>query len=138
MEATQTDPGTLTMLSLLSKVVYKRASEELIGISQRHYLALHYLSGPHGVPQQQLSEFLWIDANNTVLLLNEMEGQGLIRRVRDPTDRRRHLVETTDHGRELLLRAQRARETVEDEVLGALTAQERATLHRLLAKALGD
>jgi DNA-binding MarR family transcriptional regulator len=67
-----------------------------------------------------------------------MEDQGLIRRVRDPADRRRHLVEVTQHGQELFERAQRAKETVEDEVLGALSAQERATLHRLLAKALGD
>ena len=44
----------------------------------------------------------------------------------------------TDHGRETFQRAQRVRENVEDEVLGALTAHERATLHRLLAKALGD
>ncbi|MGZ4274024.1 MAG: MarR family winged helix-turn-helix transcriptional regulator, partial [Solirubrobacteraceae bacterium] len=88
--------------------------------------------------QQQLSAILCIDANNTVLLLNDMEGQGLIRRVRDPADRRRHLVEATEHGEEVFERAQRTRETVEDEVLAALTTQERATLHRLLAKALGD
>ena len=138
MAATGTHPGTLTMLSLLSKQVYKRASEDLLGMSQRHYLALHFLPEPDGLPQQQLSEILCIDANNTVLLLNEMEGQGLIRRVRDPADRRRHVVEVTEHGEELFQRAQRAKETVEDEVLGALSTQERATLHRLLAKALGD
>ncbi len=72
------------MLSLLSKAVYKRATEELIGISQRHYLALHYLSESEGTPQQQLAETLWIDANNTVLLLNELESEGLVRRERDP------------------------------------------------------
>ena len=126
------------MLSLLSKSVYRRTTESMLGMSQRRYLALNYVAEPSGISQQQLGEILCMDANNTVLLLNEMEGQGLIRRVRDPTDRRRHLVEVTDHGREVLLRAQRARETVEDEVLGALSAQERATLHRLLAKALGD
>jgi DNA-binding MarR family transcriptional regulator len=46
-------------------------------------LALHFISGPEGLPQQQLSESLWIDANNTVLLLNELEREGLIRRERD-------------------------------------------------------
>jgi DNA-binding MarR family transcriptional regulator len=104
----------------------------------RHYLALSYVADPGGISQQQLAEILCIDANNTVLLLNEMESQGLIRRVRDPADRRRHLVEVTEHGQEVFQRAQHHRETVEDEVLAALTPQERATLHRLLAKALGD
>ena len=80
-------------------------------MSLRHYLALSYVADPGGISQQQLSEILCIDANNTVLLLNEMEDQGLIRRVRDPADRRRHLVEVTDHGRETLpARAARPRE----------------------------
>jgi DNA-binding MarR family transcriptional regulator len=130
--------GTLTLLSRLSKSVYRKTPESLLGMSMRHYLALSYVADPGGISQQQLSEILCIDANNTVLLLNEMEGQGLIRRVRDPSDRRRHLVEVTDNGQETFERAQRAREAVEDEVLGTLSAGERATLHRLLAKALGD
>jgi DNA-binding MarR family transcriptional regulator len=130
--------GTITLLSRLSKSVYRKTPESMLGMSLRHFMALSYVADPGGISQQQLAEILCIDANNTVLLLNEMESEGLIRRVRDPSDRRRHLVEATDHGREVLLRAQRARETVEDEVLGALTAPERATLHRLLAKALGD
>ena len=137
MELTGTDPGTLTMLSLLSKVVYRRASEDLIGISQRHYLALHFISGPEGLPQQQLSETLWIDANNTVLLLNELEAEGLVRRERDPADRRRHRVLLTDEGARRLAVARRRRETLEEEVLAALDAGEREQLHRLLAKALG-
>ena len=130
--------GTIALLSRLSKSTYRKMPESLLGMSLRNFLALSYIVDPGGISQQQLSEILCIDANNTVLLLNDMEGQGLIRRVRDPTDRRRHLVEATEHGQDLFERAQRTRETVEDDVLGALTASERATLHRLLAKALGD
>jgi DNA-binding MarR family transcriptional regulator len=136
VQVTGTDPGTLTLLSLLSKQVYKRASDELIGISQRHYLALHFLSEPDGVPQQQLSEILCIDANNTVLLLNELEDAGLVRRERDPADRRRHRVHLTDTGARRLAEARRRRETLEDEVLAALDPGERTELRRLLAKAL--
>jgi MarR family transcriptional regulator, temperature-dependent positive regulator of motility len=107
--------GTITLLSRLSKSVYRKTPESLLGMSLRHYLALSYVADPGAISQQQL-----------------------IRRVRDPADRRRHLVEVTEHGEEVFQRAQRARENVEDEVLSALSAQERATLHRLLAKALGD
>jgi DNA-binding MarR family transcriptional regulator len=130
--------GTITLLSRLSKAVYRRTSESMLGVSLRHYMALSYIADPGGLSQQQLAEILCIDANNTVLLLNEMEGQGFIRRVRDPADRRRHLVEVTEHGQEVFQQAQQARESVEDEVLGTLSASERATLHRLLAKALED
>jgi DNA-binding MarR family transcriptional regulator len=104
----------------------------------RHYLALSYIAEPGGISQQQLSEILCIDPNNTVLLLNELESDGLIRRVRDLADRRRHVVQMTEPGKLAFERGQRARESVEDEVLGALSADERETLHRLLAKALED
>jgi DNA-binding MarR family transcriptional regulator len=136
VQATGTAPGTLTLLSLLSKQVYKRATEDLMGLSQRHYLALHFLPEPDGLPQQQLSEILCIDANNTVLLLNELEVAGMVRRERDPADRRRHRVHLTELGARKLADARRARETLEDEVLAALDPDERADLHRLLAKAL--
>lgn len=67
--------GTITLLSRLSKSVHRQAPESLLGMSLRHYLALSYVADPGGISQQQLSEILCIDANNTVLLLNEMEGQ---------------------------------------------------------------
>jgi DNA-binding MarR family transcriptional regulator len=73
-----------------------------------------------------------------VLLLNELEEAALTRRVRDSADRRRHIVEITEQGRVAYAHAQRVRESVEDEVLAALDADERATLHRLLAKALAE
>ena len=78
-----------------------------------------------------------MDANNLVLLLNELEDEGLVRRVRDPADRRRHLVQVTEEGLGRFDRARQARTVVEDEVLSPLSAAERDDLHRLLAKALG-
>ena len=73
-----------------------------------------------------------------MILLNELETAGGIVRERDPHDRRRHLVSITDAGREAVVHAQAARGTVEDEILGPLSDDERETLHRLVARALGD
>jgi DNA-binding MarR family transcriptional regulator len=99
-------------------------------------MALSYLRDHDGAPQQELAEALCMDANNVVLLLNELEELGHVSRRRDPLDRRRHLVDLTKQGRHALLSAERAQETVEDEVLRALDADERATLWRLLTRAL--
>ena len=77
-----------------------------------------------------------MDANNTVLLLNELEDDGLVRRERDPDDRRRHIVRLTEQGSRAFSAALRSRESLEDEVLAALSPEERETLHHLLAKAL--
>jgi DNA-binding MarR family transcriptional regulator len=136
MSSTTWQPGTLTMLSLLSKSVYRRTTESMLGMSQRRYLALNFVAGPSGISQQQLGEILCMDANNTVLLLNELEDDGLVRRERDPNDRRRHIVRLTESGSEAFSAAQRNRESLEDEVLAALSPEERETLHQLLTKAL--
>jgi DNA-binding MarR family transcriptional regulator len=77
-----------------------------------------------------------MDANNVVLLLNELEELGYVARLRDPGDRRRHLVQLTRAGRTALSRSELAQAAIEDEVLGALEPEERKTLRHLLARAL--
>src|SRR4051794_19697047 len=136
MESVTAGPGTLTLLSRLSKLVYRRTPEDKLGMKLRQFFLLSYLAEQDGVQQQVLGEILCMDSNNLVLLLNELEELGFARRPRDPDDRRRHIVELTDKGRKTFRRAEQARETVEDEVLTALDGEERDTLRRLLAKAL--
>jgi len=99
-------------------------------------MALSYVRDHDGTPQQELAEALCMDANNVVLLLNELEDLEYVARRRDPTDRRRHLVELTEQGCGALTRAERAQETIEDEVLQALDPGERAILWGLLTRAL--
>ena len=74
--AVDTSPGTVVMLMRLATAIKKRSTEELMGIKLRQLMLLSYLQ--RGVPalQQQLCEALWLDANNCVLLLNELEDMG--------------------------------------------------------------
>ena len=128
--------STISLITRLSKTVYRRTPESALGMKLRDYVALSYIADHAGVTQHQLGDILGIDANNLVLLLNELEQAGFARRVRDAADRRRHIVKITDRGRAAFERGQRARDSVEDEVLAALDADERETLRMLLAKAL--
>jgi DNA-binding MarR family transcriptional regulator len=130
--------GTITLLAQLTKVVHRKTTEELLGMRWRHFIALSVLYDQPALSQQSLCEALVTDPNNCVLLLNEMESIGYVERKRDPVDRRRHIVELTDAGREMFQRGILAREAVEDDVLKALDVDERQTLRALLAKALGD
>jgi DNA-binding MarR family transcriptional regulator len=129
-------PGSMVLLTRLAKQVYRRSDEELLGMHLRLLMALSYVRDHDGAPQQELAEALCMDANNVVLLLNELEDLGHVIRRRDPGDRRRHVVELTAGGRRALEGAEHAQEQIEDEVLQALDAQERATLWRLLTRAL--
>jgi DNA-binding MarR family transcriptional regulator len=132
----ETAPGTVVMLMRLATAIKKRSTEELMGVKLRQLMLLSYLR--YGAPalQQQLCEALWLDANNCVLLLNELEDMGYIERRRDPADRRRHVVELTDEGRAALERAERAQESLGDELFAALSEEERATLRSLLGRSL--
>jgi DNA-binding MarR family transcriptional regulator len=102
----------------------------------KEFAMLAHLREHNPIPQQELGEMMCIDANNLVLLLNELESKELALRRRDPADRRRHLVEITEEGLRAFENAEKGIESVEDEVLASLTVQERRELHLLLAKAL--
>jgi DNA-binding MarR family transcriptional regulator len=131
-----TPPGTLAMLLHLSKSVHRRSSDELLGMRLRQFLVLSYLNERSPSRQQDLCETLMLDANNCVLLLNELETAGWTRRTRAEDDRRRHVVAITDEGRAALERARRAQDTLEGEVLAALDPDEREQLRGLLRKTL--
>jgi DNA-binding MarR family transcriptional regulator len=129
-------PSAMILLPRVAKQIMRRANPEVLGIDLRLLMALSYLGDHDGAPQQELVDALCMDAKNVVLLLNELEDFGHLVRRRDSEDRRRHRVHITPAGRRALERAAKAQEDIEDEVLQALDAEERATLWMLLSRAL--
>ena len=100
------------------------------------YIALGFIRDHPGVSQQELETAMFMDANGVVLLLNELESAHYLIRRRDVQDRRRHIIELTTAGRHALERADKARETLEGEVLAVLSQEERATLKKLMWRVL--
>jgi DNA-binding MarR family transcriptional regulator len=133
---TETATGPIVLLTRLARVVYRRSTVDLVGMRLRELGALAYLRDHQEATQHAVSKALCIDANNCVLLLNDLEALHYVERRRDPIDRRRHLVELTTTGRVALERAELAQSTVEDDVLAALSTEERGQLQRLLSRAL--
>ena len=106
-----------------------------LGLRPRHLVALTVLRD-HGSPTQQaLSAALQTDRTNLIGLLNQLEADGLILRRRSSEDRRRHIVELTDKGAGRLSEAESALAAAEDDVLGALDADQREMLYSLLQQA---
>lgn len=128
--------GPILLLTQLSRLVNRRSTPELLGQTLKELSALSYLRDYRETTQQALQDGLCIDANYCVLLLNELEDDGLLERRRDPSDRRRHIVSMTEQGRKALDQAEQAQQTLEDEILGALSEKERAMLAHLLRKAI--
>jgi len=134
--STSHTPGVTVLVTQLSRLIYRRTSEELLGMRVKEFASLAILREHSPITQQELGDILFVDANNLVLLLNELESREFALRRRDPADRRRHLVEITDEGIRALDAAEKGIESVEDDVFAPLSATERAELHQLLAKAL--
>jgi DNA-binding MarR family transcriptional regulator len=135
-EESRCAPGSMVLLSRLAKQFYRRSDEQLLGMHMRHLVALAYVRDHDACPQQDLADAFCMDANNVVLLLNELEELGYATRLRDPEDRRRHLVQLTPSGRVALERTEGAQGAIEDDVLQALDPAERRTLRALLTRAL--
>jgi DNA-binding MarR family transcriptional regulator len=128
-------PGTIVLLSRLAKAVIRAADEEALGMKYKAYAGLTLLRDA-AQTQKDMCHAMHLDPNNCVLLLNDMEAAGHVRRVRDPEDRRRHIVELTPAGKKALAHAERAMEDLEGEVLGPLSPEERAQLRELLERAI--
>jgi DNA-binding MarR family transcriptional regulator len=109
-----------------------------LGLRPRHLVALTVLRELGGSTQQALSTTLQIDRTNLVGLLNELEAENLIERRRSSEDRRRHIVELTTAGIDLLAKAEFLLAAVEDEVLSALDDEQRETLYSLLHEATSE
>jgi DNA-binding MarR family transcriptional regulator len=131
---------SLALLDHLARVGRREAEASLDneGLRARHLVALTLLRDHGSTTQQGLGEALRLDPSNLVGLLNELEGAGLVLRRRDPSDRRRHIVELASTGGEALDRAEHQLRVAEERVLRALSEEERATLHALLVRAAGD
>ena len=124
------------LLTRLARAVFLRSSVDLVGMNLRNMVVLAYLRDHPSVSQQAMTEDLSMDSNTGVLVLNDLEDLEYAERRRDPADRRRHMVNITPAGLDALERAEVAQGSIEDEILGGLSAGERAELRRLLLKAL--
>ncbi len=84
--------------------VYRRLLDEL-GLTYPQYLVLLLLWEADGRSVKELGDRLGLDSGTLTPLLKRMEGQGLVRRGRDPTDERVVRVTLTTGGAALRERA---------------------------------
>ena len=124
---------TLLMIKL-GRITTHRFTEALepLGIRPRHVAALIELRDHGELTQQSLCGRLHLDPTNLVAILNDLERRGLATRRRDPTDRRRHIVEVSKKGLAVIEKASNAMDRVEDELLEGLKPAEREQLERSL------
>lgn len=128
--------GLVSLFTQIQKAFNRRTGEDVLGMRFKPYMTLCFVRDHPGVSQQELESAMFVDANTVVLILNELEAAQFSIRRRDPNDRRRHIVEITAAGRRALEKADKARESLEDEVLRNLSPDDKKTLRGLLERVL--
>jgi DNA-binding MarR family transcriptional regulator len=93
---------------------------------------------PHQLSPTRLFRGLMMSSAGITSRLDRLESRGLVKRTRDPNDRRGILVELTDEGAKLLDEAVTADVATEGDLIACLSPHERETLASLLRKLLAD
>lgn len=106
-------------------------------LQESEYKTLHVLmirDTPGSASPGELADDLKISGAGMTGRLDALEKKGWIRRVSAIDDRRRVIIQITPKGTEIWRGAMDNRGTAEDEMIGVLSARERATLNRILKK----
>jgi DNA-binding MarR family transcriptional regulator len=128
------------MLTILGERFSRHIRAVLAGheLQPRQLRILDLLAARGPIGQRELAELMDIDHSVLVNLLNPLEAARLIKRERETTDRRRHLVSIASAGQRRLTQADQAFRDAEDAFFARLTPEDRDQLHTLLAQLRED
>jgi DNA-binding MarR family transcriptional regulator len=137
-----TPPGVLdervSSAGLLLAMLGRQAMRQLRavhiehGLSPRQFQLLGLLHDRGAMTQRELGSVMDVDPSILVTLLNPLETRGYVSRQRDPSDRRRHIVNLSSDGAEHLTQAARAQSEAEDAFFAGLDGDQRDQLRALL------
>src|SRR3954463_14528871 len=110
--------------------------EDAVGIPMRWYdVLVHLEESPEGIPMKALADRILYSKSGFTRVVDRMEGQGLVRRVRPPENRRTILVVATEHGTKTMEHARRHhRHRIEEHFSQHLTDTDTKALTRALEK----
>ncbi|WP_166345844.1 MarR family winged helix-turn-helix transcriptional regulator [Phytoactinopolyspora limicola] len=142
MSPSRRPPTLLTQPSYLASQVSKygrRLIENALAernLALVHYAALTALDELGPLSQQELAAALDFDKSHLVAHIDLLEERGLVKRVRDPGDRRRNQLHITNAGQVLVAELHPVGARSQEGLLDVLTPDEQAMLVSLLRRVL--
>ncbi len=123
------------VMSVAAHVTRQTQEQQLatLGLGVRDHMVLSAVAA--GAPTQlAIAGMAGLDKSTLIPVLDRLEGDQLLQRHPDPTDRRARLVTLTPKGRRTLEKSQRTVTATEDDLLTDLTPREREVLRGLLQR----
>jgi DNA-binding MarR family transcriptional regulator len=124
--------GYLLKHAFLQLTALADAALEHLGIDSKDFGTLRVLAHREPASQLQVAQRLGIDRTTMVAILDVLEHHGIVVRRPDPADRRRNIVELTDHGLQTYDAAEVAYREAERAFLAAISPSAAAQFRRTL------
>ncbi|MFI6273867.1 MarR family winged helix-turn-helix transcriptional regulator [Streptomyces sp. NPDC050988] len=137
MVVTKAPPSLLYMVKQVELVVRSRLDELLkpTGITALQYTSLTVLERHDGLSAAQLARDSFVTAQSVADVIRSLETRGLVRRERNPRNRRELLILLTESGRDVLARHAEPVRELEERMVRDLTAHQTDQLRQALSKA---
>jgi len=137
MVVTKAPPSLLYMVKQVELAVRSRLDELLkpTGITALQYTSLTVLERHDGLSAAQLARDSFVTAQSVADVIRSLETRGLVRRERNPRNRRELLILLTESGRDLLARHAEPVRELEERMVRDLTAHQTDQFRQALSKA---
>lgn len=136
-QVTKAPPSLLYMVKQVELVVRSHL-DDLVrpsGITALQYTALTVLQRHDGLSAAQLARDSFVTAQSIADLVRSLETRGLVRRERNPNNRRELLILLTEEGRALLARHEAPVRELEERMVRDLTAHQTEQFRQTLITA---
>lgn len=131
---------SIFLISHVGHLMARKANRELarlgftLQIEQFPVLFIVYFSGDDLLSQQDIANFLQKDKSGIQRSVRTLERDGYLRVVADSEDRRKNMIRLTPAGKMIIEQAIKTTETIDEEVMSQLTAEERDTFLKTTRK----
>lgn len=132
-----TDPPSVGFIvSRLGFSVSQALAEGLkpLGIDSQHFGLLRAMLFTEGQSQRAIGDSLGIPANRMVVLVDDLEARGAVKRTKHPSDRRAYTLTMTSKGKKLFEQAVEVAISVEMRLCEGLSDADKKQLLELLGQ----
>lgn len=127
---------TWVKLARSFNTINKVVNEEIntYGVTPSQFGVLEALYHLGDMPIGKLGEKILVTGGNMTVILDNLEKQGYIERIKSPTDRRSLFIKLTEKGRTLIEQVFPGHKLFVAEIISVLTEEEQIVLGSLLKK----